>query len=54
MIVDSKLFRLSVEFALHDPAGGLHFVLPTLTDGTLLKNAMHMFTYGTENSSRYG
>lgn len=27
-------------------------MLPTLDDGTLLQNAMHMFSYGTQNSSR--
>ncbi|XP_067931725.1 transcription initiation factor TFIID subunit 2-like [Watersipora subatra] len=51
-INNGRQFRVSVEFALLAPAGGLHFVLPVMDDGSLLKNAMHMFTYGTPNSSR--
>ncbi|KAF6025697.1 TAF2 [Bugula neritina] len=49
---NGRKFILSIEFALHEPAGGLHFVLPRMKDGTLLRNAMHLFSYGEHNSAR--
>ncbi|CAN8025935.1 unnamed protein product [Ixodes persulcatus] len=43
--------RVSVEFSLERPQGGIHFVVPDC-EGSLAERGAHLFTYGHENSSR--
>ena len=50
--LDSKPFRLVIEFSLERPKGGIKFVVPDM-DGTMLDRGAHLFTYGHENSSRF-
>lgn len=47
-----KSFRICIEFSLEHPKGGVKFVVPDM-DGTMLDRGAHLFTYGSENSSRY-
>ena len=48
---DLKPIRLSIEFSLEQPKGGLKFVVPDM-EGSLVEKGAHLFTYGHENSSR--
>ncbi|GAB6030287.1 Transcription initiation factor TFIID subunit 2 [Chamberlinius hualienensis] len=45
-VQDGKLLRLSIEFSLERPAGGIHFVIPE-GEGSLAERACHAFTYGS-------
>eukprot|EP00057_Strongylocentrotus_purpuratus_P009012 XP_011663486.1 PREDICTED: transcription initiation factor TFIID subunit 2 [Strongylocentrotus purpuratus] len=51
LVNDYKTLRLSIEFSLENPSGGIHFVVPDAED-TMAERAAHMFTYSLENSSR--
>ncbi|XP_035219613.1 transcription initiation factor TFIID subunit 2-like [Stegodyphus dumicola] len=51
LVTEGKSFRLSIEFALEKPQGGIHFVVPDC-EGTMAERCAHMFTYGCDNSSR--
>uniref|UniRef100_A0A131YVQ6 Transcription initiation factor TFIID subunit 2 n=1 Tax=Rhipicephalus appendiculatus TaxID=34631 RepID=A0A131YVQ6_RHIAP len=51
LIQEGKAFRVSVEFSLEKPQGGIHFVVPEC-EGSLAERGVHVFTYGHENSSR--
>lgn len=51
MIADLRPIKLCIEFAVEQPKGGIHFVVPNI-EGTLAEKAAHMFTYRHENSSR--
>lgn len=44
-------FQVCIEFALQQPKGGIHFVVPDLP-GSMADKSAHMFTYGVENFSR--
>ncbi|XP_067013693.2 transcription initiation factor TFIID subunit 2 [Anabrus simplex] len=48
---EGRGLRISIEFSLEQPQGGVHFVIPDC-EGTLAERGAHMFTYGHENSSR--
>ena len=54
LVAEGKVLKVSVEFSLEDPKGGVHFVLPDASvDGaTMAERAAHMFTYGHENCAR--
>ena len=43
LIAEGKPLRVSVEFSLEEPQGGVHFVMPE-GEGTLAERAAHMFT----------
>jgi len=47
-----KSFKICIEFSLERPKGGIKFVVPDM-DGTMLDRGAHLFTYGSDNSSRY-
>jgi len=51
LIAEGKTLRVSVEFSIEDPQGGVHFVVPD-GEGSLAERSAHMFTYGHENSAR--
>ncbi|XP_041483978.1 transcription initiation factor TFIID subunit 2-like [Lytechinus variegatus] len=51
LVNDYKTMRVSIEFSLENPSGGIHFVVPDEED-TTAERAAHMFTYSHENSSR--
>ncbi|XP_029828868.2 transcription initiation factor TFIID subunit 2 [Ixodes scapularis] len=51
LIQEGKALRVSVEFSLERPQGGIHFVVPDC-EGSLAERGAHLFTYGHENSSR--
>ncbi|XP_038057385.1 transcription initiation factor TFIID subunit 2-like [Patiria miniata] len=51
LVNDQKMLRVSIEFSLERPQGGIHFVVPD-TEGSMAERAAHMFTYSHENSSR--
>ena len=51
-VSELRPFRISVEFSLEHPKGGLHFVVPNM-EGSLVDRGAHMFSYRHENSSRY-
>ncbi|XP_070555415.1 transcription initiation factor TFIID subunit 2-like [Ptychodera flava] len=51
LVQDMKPLRVSIEFSLETPQGGIQFVVPEL-DGTMAERSAHMFTYGYENSAR--
>lgn len=51
LIAEGKTLRVSVEFSIEDPQGGVHFVVPE-GEGTLAERSAHLFTYGHENSAR--
>ncbi|KAK7101291.1 hypothetical protein V1264_024091 [Littorina saxatilis] len=51
LIRELRPFRMTIEFSLENPQGGVHFVLPDM-EGTLAERSAHMFTIGKENSSR--
>ena len=61
-----KPLKVSVEFSLIEPQGGIHFVVPenplkdlpdvdaeTKKNVTLADRAAHLFSCGHENASRY-
>lgn len=50
-VSEKKTFRLSIEFSLEHPEGGIQFVIPS-GNGTMTERSAHMFTYGHGNSSR--
>ena len=50
-ITTDEAFRVSVEFSLERPDGGMHFVVPE-GEGTLQERGAHCFTYGWMNSAR--
>ena len=53
LIAEGKVLKVSVEFSLEDPKGGVHFVVPDGAEGlTMAERAAHMFTFGHENSAR--
>ena len=53
LIAEGKVLKVSVEFSLEDPKGGVHFVVPEGAEGlTIAERAAHMFTFGHENSAR--
>lgn len=43
--------KVTVEFSLEEPKGGIHFVVPEV-EGTMAERGAHVFSYGYENSSR--
>ncbi|XP_071965911.1 transcription initiation factor TFIID subunit 2-like [Antedon mediterranea] len=51
LLSEQKPLRVSIEFSLERPQGGLHFVVPE-TDGTMEERGAHLFTYAYEHSSR--
>ncbi|XP_054712299.1 LOW QUALITY PROTEIN: transcription initiation factor TFIID subunit 2-like [Uloborus diversus] len=51
LVTEMKSFRISIEFALEKPQGGIHFVVPDC-EGSMAERCAHMFTYSTDNSSR--
>jgi len=51
LIAEGKTLRVSVEFSIEDPLGGVHFVVPE-GEGTMAERSAHLFTYGHENSAR--
>lgn len=51
VIPDMRAIRISIEFSLDSPKGGVHFVVPNI-EGSLAERGAHMFSYGHENSSR--
>lgn len=51
LVAEGKNLRISVEFSLEKPQGGVHFVVPDM-EGSFAERGAHMFTYGHENSSR--
>jgi len=51
LIAEGKPLRVSVEFSIEDPLGGVHFVVPE-GEGSLAERSAHLFTYGHENSAR--
>ncbi|XP_064625594.1 transcription initiation factor TFIID subunit 2-like [Lineus longissimus] len=50
-IAELKPLRMTIEFSLEEPQGGIQFVVPDV-EGTLAERSAHLFTYGYENSSR--
>ena len=46
-----KPIRLTIEFSLEKPKGGIHFVVPDM-EGSLHEKGAHLFTYGHANASR--
>lgn len=51
LVVEGKPVRVSIEFALEKPQGGIHFVVPDC-EGTMAERCAHMFTYAADNASR--
>ncbi|GIY89954.1 transcription initiation factor TFIID subunit 2 [Caerostris extrusa] len=51
LILEGKPLRISIEFALEKPQGGIHFVTPD-GEGAMADRGAHMFTYSADNSSR--
>lgn len=51
LVKDQKPLRVSMDFTLENPKGGIQFVVPDV-EGTPAERAMHLFTYGFENSAR--
>jgi len=51
LIAEGKVLKVSVEFSLEDPLGGVHFVVPE-GEGSLAERSAHLFTYGHENCAR--
>jgi transcription initiation factor TFIID subunit 2 len=49
VLVEGRPFRLTIEYSLENPQGGLHFVVPKDTTGI---EKPHMFSIRHENSSR--
>lgn len=51
IVKDQKPLKISIDFTLEEPKGGIHFVVPDI-DGTIAERACHLYTYGHENSAR--
>ncbi|KAL6435232.1 hypothetical protein ACFW04_005360 [Cataglyphis niger] len=51
LVAEGRGLRISIEFSLEQPQGGVHFVVPNC-EGTLAERGAHMYTYSYENSSR--
>lgn len=51
LVGEGRGLRVSIEFSLEEPQGGIHFVVPEDTT-QMIELGAHMFTYGFENSSR--
>ncbi|XP_055702172.1 transcription initiation factor TFIID subunit 2 [Phlebotomus papatasi] len=51
LVGEGRGLRVSIEFSLENPAGGVHFAIPE-GEGTMTELAAHMYTYCHENSSR--
>ncbi|KAH0952770.1 hypothetical protein HN011_011355 [Eciton burchellii] len=51
LVVEGRSLRISIEFSLEQPQGGVHFAVPDC-EGTLAERGAHMYTYSYENSSR--
>ncbi|PBC31457.1 Transcription initiation factor TFIID subunit [Apis cerana cerana] len=51
LVAEGRSLRISIEFSLEQPQGGVHFVVPNC-EGTLAERGAHMYTYSYENSSR--
>ncbi|XP_046544224.1 transcription initiation factor TFIID subunit 2-like [Haliotis rubra] len=51
LMAEMRAIRISIEFSLDNPKGGVHFVVPNI-EGSLAERGAHMFSYGHENSSR--
>ncbi|KAJ8032786.1 Transcription initiation factor TFIID subunit 2 [Holothuria leucospilota] len=51
IVRDQRMLRVSIEFSVERPQGGLHFVIPD-GEGSFAKRGAHMFTCGVENASR--
>lgn len=50
-VKEQKPLRVSMDFTLENPKGGVQFVVPDV-EGSASEKAMHLFTYGYENSAR--
>lgn len=48
---EGRQFRVSIEFSLEHPEGGIQFVIPK-GEGTMAQRSAHLFSYGCANSSR--
>ncbi|XP_074635589.1 transcription initiation factor TFIID subunit 2-like isoform X2 [Acropora palmata] len=48
---NGRQFRVSIEFSLEHPEGGIQFVVPK-REGTMAQRSAHLFSYGSANSSR--
>ncbi|XP_067032704.1 transcription initiation factor TFIID subunit 2-like isoform X1 [Acropora muricata] len=48
---EGRQFRVSIEFSLEHPEGGIQFVVPK-REGTMAQRSAHLFSYGSANSSR--
>ena len=51
LIAAKKTLRLSIEFVLDKPRGGVHFVVPN-GEGTPVERNCHMYSYKWGNTSR--
>lgn len=51
LVNEGKQIRVSIEYLLEKPQGGVHFVSPE-SEGSFTERGVHMYTYGYENSSR--
>ncbi|XP_006814911.1 transcription initiation factor TFIID subunit 2-like, partial [Saccoglossus kowalevskii] len=51
IVQELKPLRVSIEYSLEKPQGGIQFVVPEI-EGTMTEKSAHMFTYGYENSAR--
>ncbi|XP_072045257.1 LOW QUALITY PROTEIN: transcription initiation factor TFIID subunit 2-like [Amphiura filiformis] len=51
LVNEQKMLRVSIEFSLERPSGGMHFVVPEM-EGSMAERGAHMFTYGIENACR--
>ena len=49
---DLQPIKISIEFSLENPKGGVNFAVPE-GEGSMADKGAHLFTYGHENSSRY-
>uniref|UniRef100_T1GNN3 Transcription initiation factor TFIID subunit 2 n=1 Tax=Megaselia scalaris TaxID=36166 RepID=T1GNN3_MEGSC len=54
LIQEGRGLRISVEFSIENPKGGIHFVLPPdpKNEAGINQSSAHMFTYSYENSTR--
>lgn len=52
MVQEGCGLRITIEFSICEPEGGIHFVLAESPDGTLMPSSSHMFTQAYENSTR--
>ncbi|KXJ10195.1 Transcription initiation factor TFIID subunit 2 [Exaiptasia diaphana] len=49
--MERRQFRISIEYSLDHPEGGIQFVTPK-GEGSMAERSAHLFTYGYGNSSR--